>query len=136
MFPSSIIPKDGNAEASKIETILNLIFKRGDSDKILASIDKDAYIYGWGDGKPVSLHGLVRDRDKKRALGEGSYEEIITWRIVYDGSLAVATYTTKYISNDDTHFRSNTITLRKMSGVWKVTRWHCSKIGEPSPEWR
>lgn len=115
----------GTDDKAKIQDILNNIFKRKDIDAITRTVSTAAPIYGSGESQ--SLITVLKDRDKKRALGDGSYEEVVKMNIVQDGTVAVAITATKFQQGKSSHVFYNTVTFQKVNGNWTIMAWHQSR---------
>lgn len=130
-------------EKEKITSIINEILKRKDIDKIKASLKNGAkYIY---ENKSKDLKEVLEDRDKLRALGQGSYEEVISNDIIINDDIAYVLLKTKFSGMDKVKYKNyysygieekienvdkevyHTIIFEKIKKEWKIVNWHMSE---------
>lgn len=129
--PNITQPEIAFNETAETDTILysiESVCKRKDIDKIHSFLKPDALFII--DGKENSLSEIVDKRDKDRALGDGSYEDVLSSKVKFYPTVAIATIKTKWsgsgiLSTD--HNRINTVVLEKIDSKWLIVYWHASR---------
>ena len=126
--PQPDIAFNERAETDTILYSIESVCKRKDIDKIHSFLKPDALFIINDEEK--SLSEIVDKRDKDRALGDGSYEDVLSSKVKFYSNVAVATIKTKWsgsgiLSND--HNRMNTVVLEKIGSKWLIAYWHTSK---------
>lgn len=148
VFLPSITTAGDKEDQKKITDLIDNICKRKDIDKIKIGIKSGAKYYYQDQEK--GLLAIVEERDKERALGTGSYEDVIGLEVVVKDEMAFATFKTKYTAKEKviteekssywsyssttkeeikevTYDRYNTVILEKKKDEWKIIVWHASE---------
>ncbi|OGE83040.1 MAG: hypothetical protein A2Y39_07060 [Candidatus Delongbacteria bacterium GWF2_40_14] len=123
-----VIAFNDRAETDTILYSIESVCKRKDIDKIHSFLKPNALFIIDGEENPLSE--IVDKRDKDRALGDGSYEDVLSSKVKFYPTIAIATIKTKWsgsgiLSND--HIRLNTVILEKTGSKWLITYWHASR---------
>lgn len=111
-----------------IMAVVNTVLKRKDVDQIKAVL--------WGNptwasqDTMMSFVTIVEARDRDRALGHGTYEDVLVHMEYASGLLGYALVKTRWFGKQDDkdviEERINTVILYKDGSLWKITHWHVS----------
>jgi len=119
---------DVKAQTDSILYSIENVCKRKDIDKIHSFLKTDASFII--DGEENSLTEIVDNRDKERALGKGSYENVLSSKIKFNSNIAIATIKTEWLGSgilSNNHIRMNTVILEKTGNKWLISYWHASR---------
>jgi hypothetical protein len=133
---SSTVLAGDDKEKQKIKGVIEDILKAKDIDALKKMVKDGAQVYSHD--KAYDMIELIKEDEKQRALGKGSYEELLSIEIKIDDDFAYALAFTKitamttkegFFSSSSVEVnatRANTIILEKDKS-WKVVHWHMSQ---------
>jgi hypothetical protein len=119
--------KSPAGDKEKILAIINNVLKRKDVDQVLATLKDPTFV---SQDSMQSLEDIVKVRDRERALGRGTYEDVVQSQVYANGPLGYAIVQTvwfgKQEDRDVIENRVNTVILYKDGSDWKIIHWHAS----------